>query len=321
MPVQQKKAESNYTLNAKTTGEAKTNLLERIKEVSKPGGVGIIRKEKVNADKAYDLLLLNHNNRPIKNATVEYYKDEMLAGNWQYTPQSKVAIDTNGNLINGQHTLWAIFASKTTQILDIETGFSPESFKVLDKGRLRTSGDVFALEGIKDPNKASAAASFIITLLKFNKVNAGGTRGRLISDTALVEWIRDDRNRKRLGECIDAADELYKQGRWLMPSIYAGMLFILGNIRRNKAEEFLNKLASGEDISRVKNSPIFFLRKVLEQWDKQSYGKNLRSEMKVRYIITAWNWYVQEDQKGRPLEIDLLKLDKSEIEIPKIKRN
>lgn len=313
------RAEKDYVINARNLAKPTTDILERIRDVAKTKG--IIRKILISPAMAWDILILNVNNRPVKQATVLDFSRDMEEEKWQYTNESIIAIDTNIHLLDSQHRLLAILKSAKGQFFDIITGYDPETFKVLNKGRNRTPGDSFALEGIKDHNKSAAAAAFIIGLTAMGRV-LSGSKAKGLTDTMMIEWVRDEKNKKRLTECVTTADALYKAGRWIQPSVYAGMLFILGNVRKADAEEFLTRLATGEDISTTKNSPVYFLRRRLEQWEKyKDWGKAKDNEMKVRFIITAWNHYVQKDGRGNPLQITALKLDKDEEGIPKIRRS
>lgn len=314
------RAERDFTKNAVNTLPTKTNIVERIRDTAKTGQR--IKKLLITPEMAQDIMTLNSNNRPVKHVTVEDYAETMKADKWLYTSESVFAIDTDLHLMNGQHRLLAIIKSAKSQYFDIATGFDPDTYKVLDKGRNRTTGDTFALEGIKEHNKVAAVATFILAYSTMGKVTSG-SRVRGISDTILVDWIRDERNKKRVVECVQTADVLYRHGRWLSPTVYAGMLFLLGGVRKTDAEEFLTRLATGEDLSSTHNSTIYCLRRILEKWDenkKKDWGKAKNNEYKVRYVITAWNYYVQKDNKGRPMEIQSLKLDRDLIEIPKIKR-
>lgn len=323
MGAPQKNADRYFSKNVQTLKEPTTNILERIKEALKTKGM--LRRVMVSPAMAEDIMILNVNNRPVKNETVFDYAEQMEQDKWQYTPESLIGIDSNGHLINGQQRLLAQIKAGKTIMWDIATGYDPETFKVLDKGRNRTAGDTFALEGISDHNKAAHAATFIIGLMIQGRVTLG-MRSKGINDTMLIDWVRDEKNKKRLIECIETGDELFKHSRMLSHTLYAGMLFILGSYRKADAEEFMSRLANGEDISQTKDSAIYHLRNnVLLKWKEKHQGKGFgnrrTNEMKVRWIITAWNYYVQKDSKGRSIQITSLKLDKDEEGIPKIRRS
>lgn len=323
MGAQQKNADRYFSKNVQSLHQPTTNILDRIKEALK--SKGMLRKISITPAMATDIMTLNVNNRPVKNDTVFEYEGQMVEGKWQYTSQSIIVIDSEGHLIDAQQRLLAQIKAGVTLVWDISTGYDRETFKVLDKGRNRTAGDTFALEGIGDHNKAAHAATFIIGLMIQGRVTLG-MRSKGINDTMLIEWVRDEKNKKRLIECIETGDELFKHSRMLSHTLYAGMLFILGSYRKADAEEFMTRLANGEDISQTKDSAIYHLRNnVLLKWKEKHQGKGFgnrrTNEMKVRWIITAWNYYVQKDSKGRSIQITSLKLDKDEEGIPKIRRS
>lgn len=318
--VRQTRFERDFTPEVVFTGELKTDIVGRIQEQVKKKGM--IRKLLITRDMATDILSLNKNNRPVQNDYVYSIHEEMLGGRWQYTNESIIAISDKGNLLDGQHRLLGIWKSGVPQLFDIITGYDEETFKVLNHGRGRTPGDTLALEGFKDPNKAAAAITFVMMFQLYRKVGSGG-RTKLVTDYQRVDWVRDEKNKKSAIESLAKANDLVKYGKFLHHSIWAGMYFLLSAVRKADADEFLTRLATGEGISREKDSAVWFLRKALEQFsDKEKYIARKRiNEYKVVYIITAWNYYVQRNGKGGHLEIEKLRVDRNYGEIPEINRS
>lgn len=99
----------------------------------------------VTPELAREFLKTNSTNRPLKRGTVQRYAQMMRNGEWRLTPQS-VVFDTNGVLINGQHTLHAVIESGTTVQLMVSRGWPAETFAVLDRGANRTAADALRIE-------------------------------------------------------------------------------------------------------------------------------------------------------------------------------
>lgn len=307
-------SEKNWIPEARNPGKPTTDILDRIKEAM--ARKGIIKRMKITREMAWDILILNKNNRPVKLPTVKWMEEEMLALRWRYTVESIVAIDSKGNLHDGQHRLLAIFKSGKSQHMDISTGWDPEDFKVLNQGRVRTSGDTIALEGVKDPNMVSAAINFVIGLTEMNMV-ISGARTKVITKERMIDWFRDEKNRKRILECVETSKKLYSLGPFLGHAIYAGMLFVLTTYRKADGEEFITRLATGENISRTEMSSIYQLRSLMVNWRAKSQAMGIKkaSEMRVWYIIVAWNHYVQKE------EITTLRMDRNQTGLPKIRKS
>jgi hypothetical protein len=65
------------------------------------------KTQTITPAKAAELLESNTNNRPLSRATVRVFADAMQRGEWKTTHQG-IAIDTNGQLVDGQHRLAAL---------------------------------------------------------------------------------------------------------------------------------------------------------------------------------------------------------------------
>lgn len=103
----------------------------------------------------------NTKNRSISESTVESLADEMTAGRWKLHHQG-IAIDTKGELRDGQHRLAAIVKSGVTVPMLVTTGIDPSSFDTIDAHRPRTVGDQLILfHGIPQGRRVAAMASVI----------------------------------------------------------------------------------------------------------------------------------------------------------------
>lgn len=71
-------------------------------------------KELITPEKACALLERNTDNRKLGEAHVAVLVEIMLSGSWCLGPDP-IVIDTNGRIVNGQHRLWAVVLSGTTQ--------------------------------------------------------------------------------------------------------------------------------------------------------------------------------------------------------------
>lgn len=83
----------------------------------------------------------NHCNRRMRRLTAEQYARDMTRGDWQQKPLA-ICFDPDGNLGNGQHTLWAIRNSKIAQELLIARNVPAKSIAIMDSGLKRTLSDV-----------------------------------------------------------------------------------------------------------------------------------------------------------------------------------
>jgi hypothetical protein len=81
-------------------------------------------------------------NRNLNFTRVEQYVREMRGGEegtyWRTTHQG-IALDESGNLIDGQHRLWAIILSGLPQVMLVADGVPAATFYLLDQGLARSA--------------------------------------------------------------------------------------------------------------------------------------------------------------------------------------
>ena len=90
-------------------------------------------------------------NRPVADNHVDGLKQDMLLGNWVLIPQG-IALDRDGNLLDGQHRLRALIAADAEQPgisipMVISYDWDPEVFDRIDQGRNRSLADLLGLLG------------------------------------------------------------------------------------------------------------------------------------------------------------------------------
>lgn len=132
-------------------------------------------------------LTKNEHNRQVVDAKVREYANAMQRGEWQLTHQG-IAFDADGNVLDGQHRLWAILESGCTVKLAVSTKLESSVKHVIDTGRKRVASDVLYMQGEKDsivlaaalrtlhayhvggarPTKASISHAQVLELLELN---------------------------------------------------------------------------------------------------------------------------------------------------------
>lgn len=96
-------------------------------------------------------------NRPFSRASCEERTANILDGTWRLTTDA-IGVDSNGNVINGEHRLRAVIAAGKAVPFLVLTNLQPDTFSVLDCGRPRGGNDALAIAGFKNYNTISAMA-------------------------------------------------------------------------------------------------------------------------------------------------------------------
>lgn len=104
--------------------------------------------EQIDPKTAESYLNYNKLNRPLRKGGVEKFASDMKSGNWGLTHQA-IAFDEQGNILDGQHRLWAIVESGKTIEMPVARGLDPSARDYIDQGIPRTVVDVAKL---RDPD-------------------------------------------------------------------------------------------------------------------------------------------------------------------------
>ena len=120
--------------------------------------------------------ILSHNNnrnRKIRKQHLLKLTRTIENGEWKITNQG-IALDADGNLLDGQHRLAAIVKSKRQVKILLGRNCDPSTFGVIDIGATRTAGDMLTLSGCKsDHNTLAAAIKMYIAYIENPKTRWG----------------------------------------------------------------------------------------------------------------------------------------------------
>lgn len=196
---------------------------------------------------AADFLELNTRNRVLNQQAVADMARQMRAGLWRSTHQG-IALDTNGDLIDGQHRLSAIVASGVTVPMLVTTGLEACAFDSIDTGRKRTAADTVGLTLGDAKHRNNIAATLAVEHL----VNTG-QRLRNVEVPALLEQNPDVR------QAVEIGLDTYTAFRGHCPP--RALTWFAMRARRaalHTANMFLDSLKTGADLPQT--SPILQLR-------------------------------------------------------------
>ena len=246
----------------------------------------------VTRDMAWDWLSgTSMKNRKVYQATVSKYARKMMTGRWEWTGEA-LKFDDSGNLLDGQHRLWAFLETKMeTAVFLIMHGVPAESQKLMDTGRNRTQANTLEMEAISHSSVLAPAARMLI------EYEAGHIPGS-------TNWrIRPD-NRETL-DLVNARPDLqesiahivsnpeYKQfGR---PSVMGFTHCVMMGLNPQSAEEFWRRLREA-DYTGV-GDPVQRLRERLLIARAQRHTRASATAI-IAYIFKAWNAHIRGKTMG-----------------------
>lgn len=98
-------------------------------------------------------------NRAVSDGHVKWLADQMKAGKWILNGEA-IILDDEGQLIDGQHRLWAVVNSGVTITTMVTRGADRKGFATIDTGAARTLANVLGIVGEKYAAAVAAALSW-----------------------------------------------------------------------------------------------------------------------------------------------------------------
>lgn len=236
----------------------------------------------------------NNRNRRIREARVKEYADAMQHGRWMHTGES-IIFDRQGQLLDGQHRLKAIFDAGVSVWCVLVEGVDPEAFSHIDTGAKRTTADVLDIAGYRGTTVLAAAARLCIHL---EKIEAGqmpflrlGSKGPASEE--ILAWINDH---PELSHSLKLPPSRNDESVWQPPSLFRALHWRTAQASREDAASFFQRLADG--VGLVGDDPILRLREMLlAEITEKRRGKRPHW-YKAAMALKAWNAY----REGRPLK-------------------
>ncbi|MEV6101467.1 hypothetical protein [Nocardia sp. NPDC051981] len=224
----------------------------------------------------------NPNNRPIRQARVQQYYDDMVSGRWRFNGEA-IKFGPDGELLDGQHRLQAI--ARTTGMrfpLLIVRGLSPDSQVTMDQGAKRTPSDQLTITGITSHNTSMVAAALRVYMVWMEGNLFGDiVRGAGVSTTRVVEFAT------AYPELVTIADRFTVVAKRLKarPAVACAVAMRLSEIDAAAAAEFVRLWDSGAGLAA--DSPILALRDRLDSIRVNRLRISDREQ--IGLIVTAWN--------------------------------
>lgn len=218
---------------------------------------------------ALQLLGRNTHNRSVVQARVDQYATDMRKGDWQVNGEA-IKISSDGQILDGQHRLMAVLEADTSIESLLITGLPPAAQETMDTSTW--------------PPRSGSSASMSATSSGAGRPAVNGSVKQLSRTLERNPEIRDS---------VKLAASLRRS--WLGVSVMAGMHYLFATADRDDADDFINKLATGESLTSA--DPIYVLR---ERLIKEHYDAGgLHSRVKFAFLVRAWNAYRRGETLSR----------------------
>lgn len=235
----------------------------------------------ITPEQATQWLRCNKNNRPVRRRHVAFLAEEMLAGNWQVNGQAIIIADDE-QVLDGQHRLLAIIeAGRPVQSM-VVYGITPEAFKTIDTGAVRTGADALALHFL-DINAATIKC--VATAVQWCKsLETGSLHAKLkTSNTDVIAYVKAHPS---LLQCAETLQSYPKDARPLSLGLGTALYEMFARKKPELADKFMRDLYTGENL--VRTDVEWLLRQAFIR-DAQRTSK-FPATARVRMVIKGWNW-------------------------------
>ncbi len=249
-------------------------------KISGPDGE-IISVETITPEIAEKLLILNTNNRRVKEVTLERYARDMKNGRWTFTGEP-ISITENGVLGNGQTRLMACIKSNTPFKTLVVQKLVTKAVRNTDAGAQRNVADVLKLDGIADSNILSATAKKMLVL----ESGKNGSKIAYSFDEILEEITKVDRE-DYYKEVSKFAKAIYKEYKVIPISCISASYIKLRLLGHSKEliQDFFDQLSDRKEACGVIRS----LRKRVSKVD----GRSITAREKFQLLIRTWNEFAK----------------------------
>lgn len=222
-------------------------------------------------------------NRPVVQAKVRQMARDMTSKRWFINGQT-IKLSKEGNLIDGQHRLFAVIEADEEIPVLVVTGLDQSVFSTLDMGASRPFADHLLAEGIKNPNEIQGALRVVWQyanrtlgtgeIMTNGEMHAAWSDHAKIADHAIPShWVRDILNRY----------------------ISIAFHYMFSAVDAQKAMAFFRELAEEDMLD--DDDPILALINGLREIQSKKRGVVSERE-RVIMVIKAWNHFVVQGRTG-----------------------
>jgi hypothetical protein len=202
--------------------------------------------ENITPEMAEKFLESNVSNRKIRQHLVNTYAEDMKKGRWAFTHQG-IAIDSKGELVDGQHRLKAIIDSGVAVKMVVARNVDPDCN--IDVHARRTLMDITGWGQFK----------IGIARLILNKLNISMAERRVASSSEIKEFVEKHMDN------IDFAESCLKTNKYGLRVVGVKAAFFAASLYEDQArlEEFADVFTSGRYANADEDSAAMVLREWL----------------------------------------------------------
>lgn len=235
--------------------------------------------------------------RNVSNSHVIHLAQQMSAGQWQENGEP-IIFDKHGNVINGQHRLFAVIRSgKSIKFLIVE-GVDESAFVTIDSGKPRSSSDILSIQNVPNYTNVASCVAGVMNYRRALKVQRtikngdkkweqiGGSLNSYIRPSKIDIVQEYEKHANAYQKAVKLSQKCRKMANQSAFSIVIAMAVIDGQ-KGELIDQFIESVSSG--IGLFDWMPEYALRQKLEQ--NRNSLKKLSANHVLLLVAKAWNLY------------------------------
>jgi len=234
------------------------------------------RVETITPEVSKYYLERNKHNRPVNVSNVNKLVHALENKEWQVNGQP-IIIDWNDNVGDGQHRFMACMETGISFDTVVVRGISPDAFKTIDTGKVRSAGDVLNISGVVS-KKSSKIASIVKKYRGFTEECV--TRPKPMSNTEVLQSY--DHNQTFYLEGLEMGRDFYTNNPHISDTQWSVAFLALFDLDRGV--EYLKALRDQiDDVAPVTKSILI-----------ANKGKSKEARKWVA-IINGYDKFIEDD--------------------------
>lgn len=282
--------------------------LERVTKLEAEAQMPQVSIERITPERAAALLETMAPNRRISDRHVAKLRRDMDNGRWFITSQG-IGIDTNGQLFDGQHRLWAILQHGSPVDMVVVRGIDPAAMMATDENRKRTFPDDLRIRGEEDYTVSASMARLVLKVDTYYRrdISFATMAGLQFSRYELDDKLKEIKASNGAKPSVHAGAAWSREYKVPLSAAAACHYIASRDVSPEFADEFYERVADGYELSRgePERALVEKFRAVKDQQPKE------RSEVYMRWILKA----MKAKLKNKPMvRVDAGSRSSSELE-------
>lgn len=249
----------------------------------------ISSQEKITPAKAIKLLEKNTHNRPLRSGLITKYSAQMALNEWKLNGETIIVAD-NGDVMDGQHRLWACVEANKPFTTMLVTGIKRASYDTIDVGANRNGSDILVIEGFnRDLARCCAAAA--ATLIYFEHwangyFHAGRENAHLATPAKVAIRVQKDNKIVEKGKSVLTFG---RKDRVLTVGQLVFLWYLMDAKSAEDTADYFQGVMTGANLS--VNDPRLVVRNKLLT---MKYARSRwTSRARMGAFIRGWKWFIE----------------------------